>query len=67
MDVLGFQCLSLGSSRVQLHDSLSSRCACACSEAGFSSQNVDMLEYTVKEQDSIMHFSMGKWTQYKEY
>jgi hypothetical protein len=39
MDVVGFLCLSLGSSTVQLHDSLGSRCACACSEAGFGSQN----------------------------
>jgi hypothetical protein len=41
MDVIGFQCVSLGSSTVKLHDSLVSRRACACSEAGFSSQNVD--------------------------
>jgi hypothetical protein len=31
--------VSLGSSTVQLHDSLGSRRACACSEAGSSSQN----------------------------
>jgi hypothetical protein len=31
--------VSLGSSTVQLHDSLGSRHACSCSEAGFSSQN----------------------------
>jgi hypothetical protein len=41
MDVIGFLCASLGSSKVQLHDSLGSRCACACSEAHFSSQNGD--------------------------
>jgi hypothetical protein len=41
MDVIIFLCASLGSSTVQLHDSLSSRRACACSEAGFSSQNGD--------------------------
>jgi hypothetical protein len=36
-----FQCVSLGSSTVQLHDRLGSRgaCACACSETGFSNQN----------------------------
>jgi hypothetical protein len=39
MDVIGFLCASLGSSTVQLHDS--SRCACACLEANFSSQNGD--------------------------
>jgi hypothetical protein len=38
-DVIGFLCLSLGSSTVQLHDSLRSRRACACSEASCSSQN----------------------------
>jgi hypothetical protein len=31
--------ISLGSSTVQLHDSLGIRRACACSEAGFISQN----------------------------
>jgi hypothetical protein len=36
-----FLCVSLRSSRVQLQDSLGSRRACACSEAGFSSQNGD--------------------------
>jgi hypothetical protein len=41
MDVIGFLCVSLGSSTVQLHDSLGIRRACACSEAGFSSQNGD--------------------------
>jgi hypothetical protein len=38
MDVIGFLCVSLGSSTVQLHDSLGSR----CSKAGFSSQNGDL-------------------------
>jgi hypothetical protein len=31
MDVIGFLCVSLGSSTVQLHDNLGSRRACACS------------------------------------
>jgi hypothetical protein len=39
MDVIGFICVSLGSSTAQLHDSPSSRRAQAYSEAGFSSQN----------------------------
>jgi hypothetical protein len=39
MAVIGFICVSLGSSTVQLHDSLGSRCTYAPSEAGFSSQN----------------------------
>jgi hypothetical protein len=41
MDAIGLLCVSLGSSTLQLHDSLSSRLACACSEDGFSSQNGD--------------------------
>jgi hypothetical protein len=41
MVVICFLCTSLGSSTVQLHDSLGSRRACACSETGFSSQNGD--------------------------
>jgi hypothetical protein len=40
-DVIGFLCVSQGSSTNQLHDNLGSRRACACSEAGFSSQNGD--------------------------
>jgi hypothetical protein len=39
MDVIDFLCVSLGSSTVQLHDSLGITRACACSETGFSSQN----------------------------
>jgi hypothetical protein len=41
MDVIDFLCVSLGSSTVQLHCSLGSWRACACSEAGFSTQNGD--------------------------
>jgi hypothetical protein len=41
MDVIGFLSVSPGSSTIQLHDSLGSRYACACSEAGFNSQNGD--------------------------
>jgi hypothetical protein len=43
MDVMRFIYMSLGSSTVQLHDSLGSRRACACSGAGFISQNGDPL------------------------
>jgi hypothetical protein len=39
MDLIGFLCVSLGSSIVQLHDSLRTRRSCAYSEAGISSQN----------------------------
>jgi hypothetical protein len=38
MDVIDFLCASLGSSTVQLHDSLGNKCASSSSEAGFSSQ-----------------------------
>jgi hypothetical protein len=41
MDVIGFLCVSLGGRTVELHDSLGSRCACACSEADVGSQNGD--------------------------
>jgi hypothetical protein len=41
MDVLGSLCVWLGSSTAQLRESLGSRRACTCSEAGFSSQNGD--------------------------
>jgi hypothetical protein len=41
MDVIGFVYVSLGNSTVKLHDGLGNRCACAYSEAGFSSQNGD--------------------------
>jgi hypothetical protein len=41
MEVISFLCVSLGSSTVQLHDSLGTRHACAFTEAGFSSQNDD--------------------------
>jgi hypothetical protein len=41
MDVIGFLCLSLGSSRFQLHGSVGSRRACACAEPGLVSRNGD--------------------------
>jgi hypothetical protein len=41
MDVICFLCESLGSSTVQLHDSLGTRSVCTCSEADLSSQNGD--------------------------
>jgi hypothetical protein len=57
MEVIGFLCISLGSSTVQLHDSLGSRRACACSEAGFRSQNGDS---TTEEQRSAVRFFCGQ-------
>jgi hypothetical protein len=41
MKVKGFLCVSVGSSTVQLHESLGSRHAGVRSETGFSSQNGD--------------------------
>jgi hypothetical protein len=41
MDVIRFLHVSLGNSTVQPDGSLGSRHACACSEAGFNSQNGD--------------------------
>jgi hypothetical protein len=41
IDVIGFQCLSLGSSTLQFHDSLGNIRAGAYSEAGFCSQTGD--------------------------
>jgi hypothetical protein len=57
MDVIGFLCVSLGSSTVQLHDSPGTKCICTCSEAGFSSQNDDRVdECNTKEQHSVVLF-----------
>jgi hypothetical protein len=41
MDIIGFLCVSLGSSTVHLHGTVGSRHACTYSDAGFSSQNGD--------------------------
>jgi hypothetical protein len=57
MDIIGFLCVSLGSSTVQLHDSLGSIHTCACSEAGFSSQNGDN---TTEEQRPVVLFLWAK-------
>jgi hypothetical protein len=67
MDVIGFLYVSLGSSTVQLHDSLGSRRAYTCSEAGFSSQNATVLEYTTKEQSSVVLIFVRKRTSCKQY
>jgi hypothetical protein len=57
MDVIGYLCVSLGSSTVQLHDSLFSSRACACLKAGFSSNNGDLLDVCItEEQRSVCVF-----------
>jgi hypothetical protein len=61
MDAIGVLRVSLGSSTVQLHDSLRSRQPCACSEAGFSRKMPTVLEeYTTEEQRSLVHFLWAK-------
>jgi hypothetical protein len=59
MDVIRFPCVSLGSSTVHLHNSQGGRCAYACSEAGFSSQNGDRSS-GVDELDSAMRSLWAK-------
>jgi hypothetical protein len=61
MDVIGFLYVSLCSSIAQLHDNLGSRHICACAEAGFSSQNGDVLEEIITEkQSSVVRFLWAK-------
>jgi hypothetical protein len=57
-----FICVSLGSSTVQLDDRLGGRHACACSEAGFSTQNGNRARGVY---DPIGAFFVGKGTQCK--
>jgi hypothetical protein len=61
MEVMGFLCVSLGSSTVQFRDSLGSRPACACSAAGFSSQNGDHAEGVISKSSVLLcvFFSVG--------
>jgi hypothetical protein len=63
MDVLGFLCVSPGSSTVQLCDNLGSRRAFACSEAGFSSA----LGVYYRRAAHNCIFSCGQKTQCKGY
>jgi hypothetical protein len=61
MDVIGFLSISLGSSTVQLHDSLGSRCACTCSETVSVVKVATVLEeYTTEEQSSGVRFLWEK-------
>jgi hypothetical protein len=54
MDVVGFACVSLGSSTVQLHDSLGRRRAYACSDAGFSSRNGGLVLRNILLKNSVL-------------
>jgi hypothetical protein len=60
MVVIGFLYVSLGSSTVQLHDSLGSRRACACSEVCFSSQNGDRTCMPTREEQCCCEFLWEK-------
>jgi hypothetical protein len=63
MDIIGFLCVSLGSSTVHLYDSLGSRRTSACSEAGFYSQNGDFFaagfDTLVKQWDKCVSVGGG--------
>jgi hypothetical protein len=65
---MGFLCVSLGNSTVQLHDSLGSRRTCACSEAGFSSQIGDRARGLYYRRTALCYafFFVGKRTQRKK-
>jgi hypothetical protein len=56
MEVIGFLCVSLGSSTVRLHESLGSRGARACSEAGFRSQNGDCAWWVYYQRAALLRF-----------
>jgi hypothetical protein len=68
MDVIDFICVSMDSNTGQIHDSLGSRRACACSQAGLSSQNGDLLEEcTTKELCSVVRYLWAKGLNTKGY
>jgi hypothetical protein len=58
MDVIGFLYVSLGSSTVELHDSLGSRRARACSEwlVLVVKMSTVFEEFTTEEQRSVVRF-----------
>jgi hypothetical protein len=57
MKIIGFLCASLDSSTVQLHDSLGSRHACACSEGVSGVKMATVLrESNTEEQGSVVRF-----------
>jgi hypothetical protein len=60
MDVIGSQCVSPGSSTVQLHDSIGSRRACTWSEAGFSSQCWPCLRGVLQKSSVLLCVSCWK-------
>jgi hypothetical protein len=67
--VMGFICVLLGSSTVQLHDSHDSRRSCACSVVGMATV---LEEYATEEQRSVVCvcvcvFFLDERTQFKGY
>jgi hypothetical protein len=66
MDVTDYLRVSLGSSTVQLHDSLGSRRACACSEASFDSMTTVLEKCNTEEQLSVVCFCGQKNSMQKD-
>jgi hypothetical protein len=62
MEVIGFfMCITRKQHSPASYDSLDSRCACACSEAGFSGQKATVLENSnIEEQRSAVRFLWTK-------
>jgi hypothetical protein len=61
MDVISFLCVSLGSSTVQLHDSIDSRRACYVQRLVSVVKIATVLEeYTFEEQRSVVRFLWAK-------
>jgi hypothetical protein len=68
MDVIGFICVSLGSSTVQLHDSLGADAHAHFQRLVSVVKMATVLEKcTTEEQRSDVRFFVGKRTQCKEY
>jgi hypothetical protein len=68
MNVIGFLCVSLVTSTIQLHDSPGSRRACACSNTGFSSLTDDSSSRAYYRRAVFScAFLMGKRTRCKGY
>jgi hypothetical protein len=63
MDVIGFPCVSLGSSKVQLHDSIGSRCIYAFQRLVSVVKMATVLEeYITEEQHSVVRFCGQKFS-----
>jgi hypothetical protein len=68
VEVIGFLCVLLGSSTVQLHDSPSSRRACTYSEAGFGSQiGEGAMSGVISKNSILLSGFMGRRTQCRGY